>query len=137
MAYSENLQSITLKADASIGVYTGVPGMPGSASPNGGKQYTFVKVTGADTAGLADTTSGEQVVGVLQNKPQEVNAAATVAISGVTMVVLGGTVAAGGPVKTNATGKAVAGTPGTDTILGVVLRGGVSGNLVPMLLRVN
>ena len=137
MAYNESIVSISLNADSSIAVYTGVPGQPGSTDPNGGKQYLFVKVTGSNTAGLADTTSGEQVIGVLQNKPQEVNAPASVAISGVSLVVAGGTVAAGAPIKTNNAGKAVTGTPGTDTIIGVALKGGASGTLIPVLLRTN
>ena len=53
MAYDEAIRSISLDADSSIAVYTGVPGLPGSADPNGGKQYRFVKVTGAGTVGLA------------------------------------------------------------------------------------
>lgn len=137
MAYNENIETISLNADSSIAVYTGVPGQPGSTDPNNGFQYRFVKVTGANTAGLATTASGEVVVGVLQNKPQEENAAATVAISGVSLVEAGGNVSAGAAVKTNNVGKAVTGTVGTDTILGVALKGGASGQVIPVLLRVN
>ena len=79
MAFQEILHAITLEADASLGGYTGVPGLPGSAEPNGGNQYRFVKVTGAVTVGLADATADEVVVGVLQNKPQDAGHAATVA----------------------------------------------------------
>lgn len=137
MAYNESIVSISLNADSSIAVYTGVPGQPGSTDPNGGFQYLFVKVTGTNTAGLADADAGEQVVGVLQNKPQEVNAAATVCISGVSLVVAGGNVSAGAPVKNNSAGKAVTATPATDVVLGVALKGGASGELIPVLLRVN
>ena len=76
MAYEESLRSITLNADSSLGIYTGVPGQPGSPDPHGGKQYHFVKVTGVHQVGLADATAA--VVGVLQNKPQGTGQAATV-----------------------------------------------------------
>ena len=58
MAYEESLRSITLNADSSLGIYTGVPGQPGSPDPHGGKQYHFVKVTGVHQVGLADATGG-------------------------------------------------------------------------------
>ena len=77
MAYEESLRSITLNADASLGIYTGVPGQPGSPDPHGGKQYHFVKVTGVHQVGLAGAAD-TAVVGVLQNKPQGTGHAATV-----------------------------------------------------------
>src|SRR5262245_64107513 len=85
MAYEESLRSITLNADSSLGIYTGVPGQPGSPDPHGGKQYHFVKITGAHQVGLADAAAA--VVGVMQNKPQGAGQAATVAIDGVSKVV--------------------------------------------------
>jgi hypothetical protein len=111
MAYEEGLRSITLEADSSLAAYTGVPGLPGSANPNGGKQYKFVKVVGARTVGLSDGDADEIVIGVLQNKPQYTGSAATIAIRGVSKVVAGGTVNAGNPVKVEtSTGEAVAAT---------------------------
>ena len=65
MAYEESLRSITLNADSSLGIYTGVPGQPGSPDPHGGKQYHFVKVTGVHQVGLADATAN--VVGVMSS----------------------------------------------------------------------
>ena len=106
MAYEEALKSISLDADASIGIYTGVPGPPGSASPNGGMQYRFVKVTGKHQAGLC-VAATNLVVGIMQNKPQRPGAAATVAIGGVSLVVAGGVVAAGDLVAPDSTGRAV------------------------------
>jgi hypothetical protein len=52
MSYEENLKSFNADADASIGIYTGVPGQPGSASPNGGKQYCPLRITGKNQVGL-------------------------------------------------------------------------------------
>lgn len=131
MSYEESIRSITLKADATIGVFTGPPGYPGSASPHGGKQYHFVKVTGPATAGLVG--AGAKAVGVLQNKPQKEGAAATVAIRGVTNVVAGEQIAAGAEVEANASGQAI--TASTGQKLGVTLQAaGGAGELVPVLL---
>lgn len=136
-AYDESIRSITLDADASLAEYTGVPGLPGSASPNNGNQYCFVKVTGAHQCGLADTTANEIVIGVVQNKPQVTGAAATVAIRGISLVEAGGNISAGNAIKVNASGKGVAATLPADAalVVGVAVGGAASGQLVPVLLR--
>jgi Uncharacterized conserved protein (DUF2190) len=132
MSYEESLRSITLDADASIGIYTGVPGLPGSAAPNYGKQYTFVKVTGAHQAGLA-VAATDVIVGVLQNKPQKVGAAATVGISGVTNVISGGPITAGNKVAPDANGKGVVdATNGTCVALATA---SAADQLIPVLLK--
>jgi hypothetical protein len=138
MAGSDILRSISLVADSSVASATGVPGQTTSGSDNSGKQYRFVKVTARRTCGLADTTSNEVVIGVLQNKPQVTGAACTVAVSGVSLVEAGGTISAGAAVKVNATGKAVAATLSADAalVVGVALEAGTSGKLVSVLLRV-
>lgn len=106
MSYEDSLKSISLDADASLGIYTGVPGQPGSAVPNGGKQYRFVKITGAHQVGLA-TGATDLVTGIMQNKPQEPGAAATVGIFGISNVVASAAIAAGALVAPTATGTAV------------------------------
>jgi hypothetical protein len=131
MSYEESLKSITLVADASVGVYTGVPGLPGSPQPHGGNQYKFVKVTGVAQCGLAG--ADEQAAGVLQNKPQGVGHAATVGFSGVTNVLTGGTVTAGDNVSADANGKAV--TAGAGAVLGIALGTSTGADqLIPVLL---
>ena len=144
MAYEESIRSITLNADATLAGYTGVPGLPGSADPNSGKQYRFVKVTGAHECGLATGAAGELVIGVLQNKPQVTGAAATVAIRGVSMVEVGGSVNAGDPVKVDADGQAVKatltgqGADDYDVVVGVALGSATTAtHIIPVLLRVN
>ena len=133
MAFEESLRSISLAADATLAGYTGVPGLPGSANPNSGKQYRFVKVTGEAQVGLADADDGA-VIGVLQNKPQVTGAAATVAIRGVSFVVAGGTVHAGDSVCPKDTdGTAIAWSAGK-TVAGTALTGGASGELISVLL---
>jgi hypothetical protein len=134
--YDESLKSISLDADASIAVYTGVPGTRGSADPNGGKQYYLVGITGAHTAGLAVAAGGD-AIGVLQNKPQNLGEAATVGILGVSLVVAGGVLAAGDKIAAKADGTAVKANGTTDAVLGSVISGCNSGQLATVLLRMN
>lgn len=134
MSYEEQLGSITLDADASIGIYTGVPGLPGSAKPNTGKQYCFVKVTGAHTAGLS-TAAADKVVGILQNKPQMPGAAATVGVWGVSNVQVGGTFAAGDLVTANAQGQAVKTTNAAEANAVALAPGSTVGSIVPVLIQ--
>lgn len=134
--YDESIRSITLDADSSLALYTGVPGLPGSTNPNWGNQYRFVIVTGAHQCGIAKHDSGFPI-GVLQNKPQVTGAAATVAIRGVSLVQAGGTITAGQAVVIDGeAGLAVAaGTQGAGTVVvGIAVGGAATGQLVPVLL---
>lgn len=141
MAFEQSIKSISLNADASLAQYTGVPGLPGSASPNAGKQYRFVKVTGDKQVGLV-TANTDAAVGVMQNKPQNVGMAATVAIFGVSFVVSGaGTganaIAAGAAVTSDSEGRAVKlPSSGTPVTYGVALAGSTTaGELIPVLIK--
>lgn len=133
-SYDETLRRITLQADASLASYTGPPGIPGSADPNYGKQYCWVKFTGDHTVGLA-TAAADALVGVLQNKPQRVGEAATVAVGGVSLVQVAAALTWGQQVTANGSGIGILWSTGT--IGGLVVRGGggVTGALVPVLLR--
>jgi hypothetical protein len=136
MSYDESLRSISLNADSTVAVYTGVPGLPGSAVPNYGFQYRFVKITAAHQVGLVTTKASDVAVGVLQNKPQVVGQAATVGFAGVTNVMAGAAIPAGSPVTADANGRAIVGTVGTDKVYGVALAAaGVAGELLPVLLQ--
>src|SRR5688572_28772717 len=131
MAYEESLRSITLNADSSLAVYTGVPGQPGSPNPHGGKQYHFVKVTGVHQVGLAD--ADDAAIGVLQNKPQVQGEAATVGIRGVSKVVCDAPITAGAAVKVSADGQAA--SAGAGPSVGVALTTTANaGELVSVLL---
>lgn len=134
MAYEESQVRISLDADASIGLYTGPPGARGTSAPYAGMQFRFVKVTGVHAAGLSTNAANEYTVGVLQNKPQQVGSGAEIAISGVTRVLLAGTVTAGMGLKSDGTGHAVAATAGTDTALAIATGSGTTGQLIPALL---
>jgi hypothetical protein len=132
--YEESIRSITLDADATLAEYTGVPGLPGSANPNGGNQYRFVKITGAHQCGIADDAD-TTVIGVLQNKPQVTGAAATVALRGVSLCEAGGTISAGDVISVDADGKAVGGATTPAQVVGIAVGGAAAGQLVPVLLR--
>lgn len=133
MAFNEKVESISLAADASIGIYTGVPGQPGSAVPNSGMQYRFVKVTGKAQCGLA-TAAADRVVGVLQNKPQMPGAAAEVGIWGVSLLTAGAAVAPGDTVESDAQGRAV---KSSGVGVGVALTASANaGELISVLLKI-
>ena len=127
-SYEETLVNITLTADASIAVDTSPP----YTGTGAGFQYRVVRLTGDHTCGLYTNTSGEVPVGVLQSKPQITDMAATVAISGISLVEAGGVVTAGAVVAADATGRAVVG--GTGSVIGQAIYGGDEGELIPVLL---
>ena len=136
MAYEESLRNVSLNADASLAEYTGVPGLPGSPAVNYGKQYRFVKVTGAGQVGLC-TAATDATVGVMQNKPQVTGQAATVGIRGITNVMAGGAVAAGDAVKIDTTGRGITSADGSNRV-GIALDAASGANvLFPVLLKIN
>lgn len=136
MSYEESLRSVSLDADSSLAGYTGVPGLPGSADPNFGKQYRFVKVTGADTVGLA-TANDDDAIGIVQNKPQVVSQAATVGIRGISNVMTGGEFDAGDALTSDNEGRAVAATGEAKKFATALQASGASGRIVPALIRTN
>lgn len=137
MAYEETLKSFTLNADSSVGIYTGVPGTAGAASPNNGKQYCFVKITGAHTCGAVSAVT-DTPLGVLQNKPQGTGHAATVGYLGISKVRAAKSVAAGSSVYISSTGLGTDASGSSATKVGVaILAAGAADDLFPVLLQVN
>jgi hypothetical protein len=134
MAYEEALYSITLNADASIAKYTGVPGQPGSAVPNSGFQYRFVKITGKRTCGLA-TDASDVIVGVLNNKPQNVGNAATVGVWGISFLTIGAVVNPGDLLTTDNQGRGVKATVAGSEGAIALSASTVAGELIPVLLK--
>jgi hypothetical protein len=134
-SYEESLRSVSLAADASLAVYTGPPGGLGSASPNAGMLYRVVRITGKDTVGLA-TAATQPTVGVLQNKPQVVGQAATVAIRGISQCIAGtNNIAAGAELTVDSTGRVIAAAT-TNLVIGIALQpSSVVGEQIAVLLR--
>lgn len=138
MAYEETLKSITLTADSSVGVFTGVAGLRGAPSNHGGLQYRFVKMTGEHQCGLATTPATDVAVGVLQNKPQADGDAATVGIFGISKVEAGAAIAAGALVGFDSVGRAVTASGTATPACGIAIHSiAAAGELVPVLLRLH
>jgi len=137
--FEESLRSVSLLSDSSIAGYTGPPGYPGSTVPNWGHIFTFVKITGKNTVGLATTKASDYVIGVLQNKPQVTGQAATVAIRGISAVRSGagtaGAITAGDPVTCDGSGRAIKATGG-DLVCGHALQGSSTDDeLISVLIK--
>lgn len=131
MAYDEALRTISLDADSSLAVFTGVPDQPGSASPNSGFQYRFVKITGSHTVGLC-TSATDNMVGILQNKPQHTGDPCTVGLGqGVSKVTAGAAVTAGQLVAPDSTGRAV--HDDTNGKYQAILAGGAAGDIISVI----
>lgn len=95
--------------------------------------YKFMKV---DSSGNVTTCTvlGELSVGTLQNKPTAAGQAAEIQIDGVTKVICGAAaVASGAKVASTAAGLAVTAIA-TYHALGVCVKGGVSGDVIEVLL---
>lgn len=89
------------------------------------KQYYAVKVDSSGEAALC-SSAGEAVFGVLQNKP-EAGRSASVAVQGVTKMIIGtGGLTTGAQWQTDATGAAIDAASG-DFVGGTVLEGGNAG----------
>ena len=116
MAYNENVKCITLPAAADFST-TGM--------------YRFGSVNASGQVAL--TAADARIDGVVYDKPDTIGHATAVAIEGIAMVELGGTVAAGAEVESDASGVAV--TKAAGLAGGVALVAGVSGDIIPVLLK--
>ena len=95
-------------------------------------QFKFVESNSSGTVTVTNA-AGEYALGVLQNNPAS-GQAATVAIGGISKVVLGGTVAINDQISTDASGRAIAATTG-HKIVGIARKGGAVGEIGSVLLR--
>lgn len=137
MSYQEALGKVSFDADASIALFTGINGAAGSASPNYGHLYSFVKLTGSHTVGLCTNVANERAVGVLQSKPQKTGTSCTVALlskGGVSHVIAGGTIAANDPIRADASGHAVKAVS-TELAYGRAVEAAASGAVCPVELE--
>ncbi len=94
-------------------------------------QFKFVTLESDGQIDLADS-AGENCIGVLLNDPTSGNAA-TVVMSGKTLVKAGGTIAAGASVATNAAGLAVTAASG-NIVMGYATEAAVSGQTIAVEL---
>lgn len=115
MAFYENQTCVSLVAGADL-----------SAS-----QYHFVEVGAAGTIVVAG--DGAHADGVVNDGPLS-GRTAEVAIGGIIKVKCGGVVTRGGPVASDAAGKAVNAASG-DIILGTALETGADGAIIAMIFN--
>jgi len=91
---------------------------------------------GADDDTLAQATaSTEELVGVFQHTTSAIGEEVRVMLDGISRVVLGGTVARGNYLTSDANGKAVAAAPGAGVnayVIGQALASGVAGDIIPV-----
>lgn len=117
MTQMNQVQSVTVPASADL-----------SAS-----QYLFAFIDSNGNAAIR-VTQGADVVGVLQNKPAALGRPAQIGYAGITKVVAGGTVTAGGKAMSDGAGKAVTATS-TNREVGTFKTSGVAGDLVELFLN--
>lgn len=108
-----------------------IPGIVASADLSAA-QFRFMTISA--TGAALNTGSGAICDGVLQNKPDALGKAASVASRGVSKVEAGAVVAAGALVMSNTTGKAITATTGL-TVLGRALEAAAAdGDLIAVSL---
>lgn len=102
------------------------------------KQYHIMRLAAAGVVDVASSSAaGSQstIAGVLINKPR-INLGAAVGIRGESKVVAGAAIAAGAPLTSNGSGRAITANSG-DFTLGVAQEAaGVDGDLIRCLLRI-
>ena len=76
------------------------------------QQFRFVKLNGTGLQVVVCNAAGESAFGVLQDNPDAVGKAASVATLGVSKVLAGATVVPGDQIKTDALGRAVPASKG-------------------------
>lgn len=97
----------------------------------------IVKMGSADGLVVVGAAATDAVFGVSHEIDAAINERLDVNIIGVVEVEFGGTVARGGPVTSDATGKAVAAAPGAgvnNRVIGFALVSAVAGDVAPVLL---
>lgn len=83
-------------------------------------QFRIMKLSAANKVNKATAAADKPLVGVLQDKPDAADKAATVRTSGISKLVAGGTIAAGDLLTSDANGDAVAAAPAVGVNNGIV-----------------
>lgn len=99
--------------------------------------YTIAKFGEDDDTLSAAGASTDELVGVFQHTTSAAGDEARVMLSGISRVALGGTVARGNCITSDASGMGVAAEPAAGAnanVIGRALASGVSGDVIPVLL---
>lgn len=115
MATKEGLKSITLQSAADF---------------SSAGQYLFGTVNSSGQIAVAGTDG--RTDGIIQDNPDAADRATQVGINGVSLLELGGTITAGGTVKSDSAGKGVSGATNSRAI---ALGSGVTGDIISVLLN--
>lgn len=97
-----------------------------------GSQFYAVKITAARTVGLANT-GGEQIYGILQNKPTT-GQAADVGFLGVSKAAAGAAIAAGAALTTDTTGRLITATSTTHRVATALEAATAAGQLITVMV---
>ena len=123
--------------------YISVPGLKADADLSA-SQFDFVKLNAsADFQIDAISAAADDILGVLQNKPEASGQAADVAILGTCKVRAGGSITRGNKIKVTADGEALAATEITDgsaadeEIVGQALESGADQEIIHIVLTGN
>jgi hypothetical protein len=101
--------------------------------------FTLAKFGADDDTLSTASASSDDIIGVFQHATSSASEEVRVMLTGISRVKLGGTVARGGWITSDASGQGVAigSTAGTNySALGRALASGVSGDIIPVLLEV-
>lgn len=106
--------------------------LPASADLSA-KQYRFITI---DSSGNAAVSSrGALSAGILQDNPAAATRAARVRPSGISKVVIGGSVTAGQAIVSDANGAGVNASSADNAYMGFALTSGSSGDIIAMLIQ--
>ena len=107
------------------------PFIAGTAIP----KYTLVKFGADDDTAVLATAATDKIIGVCGEQVDVVSGDRFEAVvADVARVVLGGTVVRGDAITSDASGRGIATTTVGNRVVGVALRSGVVGDIVPVLL---
>jgi hypothetical protein len=109
-------------------------GLKAGSDYSSANNYLLMKIDTSADDQLLTAGAGEECVGIRINKPGS-GEAVELAIGGVAPLKLGGTVTRGGQVKSDASGQGVAASSDKDKAFGQALRSGVSGDIIPILIK--
>ena len=88
----------------------------------------------AENTAVAASAATDKLVGISDNVGGDANDTVDVILDGIALVKLGGTVAFGDLVTSDATGQGVATTTAGNRVIGVAMQGGVTGDLIGVKL---
>jgi hypothetical protein len=97
--------------------------------------FRIVKFGTTDELVVQGAAATDALIGVVEHVAPAIGERCDVVMSGIAEITLGGTVARGGPLTSDATGRAVAAAPAAGSnnrLIGFALASGVVGDVIPV-----